>query len=112
MESTLFDNARVGATPQDALGFLVNLLQSATNFALICEGLDGTILLWNEGARRVYGYAVEEVLGLATTDILHPPRMSTPAGRTRCARRRSRPANGRAYYHKSASPASGAWPAS
>ena len=33
MESTLFDNARVGATPQDALGFLVNLLQSATDCA-------------------------------------------------------------------------------
>jgi PAS domain S-box-containing protein len=32
---------------------------------------DGTILLWNEGARLLYGYAPEEVIGKATVSLLH-----------------------------------------
>ncbi|MDT7816927.1 MAG: hypothetical protein QOJ42_6843 [Acidobacteriaceae bacterium] len=51
---------------------LLEILQSSTEHCLICEGLDGTILLWNEGARRLYGYEAEEVLG-KTSDILFIP---------------------------------------
>jgi protein-histidine pros-kinase len=67
----LFDPAFVGSGPQDALDFLVNVLQSSTDYSLIGKGLDGTILLWNEGARRMYGYEPEELVGKATSDILH-----------------------------------------
>jgi PAS domain S-box-containing protein len=69
----LFDAASVGSRPQDALELLVNVLQSSTNHAISAEGLDGAILLWNEGARRLYGYEAEELLGKATSDILHTP---------------------------------------
>src|SRR5260370_15872534 len=37
------------------------------------KGMDGTILLWNEGARRLYGYEPDEVIGKANADILHTP---------------------------------------
>src|SRR5260370_36932212 len=37
------------------------------------KGMDGTILLWNEGARRLYGYEPDEVVGKANADILHTP---------------------------------------
>jgi PAS domain S-box-containing protein len=69
----LFDTAFVGHRSEDALAFIVEILQSSTEYSLIGEGLEGTILLWNEGSRRLYGYRPEEVLGKASSDILHPP---------------------------------------
>src|SRR5437764_7237053 len=71
MPAQLFDAAFVGGNPQDALNFIVNILQSSTEYSIIGKGLDGTILLWNEGARRLYGYEAEEVLGKTVCDLLH-----------------------------------------
>jgi PAS domain S-box-containing protein len=73
MEPVLFDAAFMGSSPQESLEFIVNSLQSSTEYAIIVEGLDGTILLWNEGARRLYGYEAAEVLGKARSDMLHTP---------------------------------------
>src|SRR6202790_290955 len=73
MEPLLFDAAIVGSKPQDALEFIVNMLQSSTVYSIIGKGFDGTILLWNEGARRLYGYTAQEVLGRATSDMLYTP---------------------------------------
>lgn len=36
---------------------------SSTDDAVIGKTLDGTILSWNEGARRIYGYTADEVVG-------------------------------------------------
>jgi PAS domain S-box-containing protein len=82
MKSTLFDPVFVGSNPRNALEFIVNVLQSSTDYSIIGKGLDGTILLWNEGARRLYGYEAEEVLGKANSDILHTPE-DIGAGRPR-----------------------------
>jgi PAS domain S-box-containing protein len=81
MEPTLFD-ALVGQNPQDALEFLVSIVQSSTDYSLIGQGLDGRILLWNEGARRRYGYTAAELLGKASSDILYTPE-DIAAGRPR-----------------------------
>src|SRR5437016_14283313 len=67
-----FDSS-ILATPQDSLDFITNILQASTEYSIIGKGLDGTILLWNEGARRLYGYEPEEVVGKANSSILHTP---------------------------------------
>ncbi|MDB5340715.1 MAG: Blue-light-activated protein [Planctomycetaceae bacterium] len=82
MNSVLFDSAVVGRRPQDALEFIVNVLQSSTDHSIITQGIDGTIILWNEGARRLYGYSGEEILGRATFEILYLPE-EFAAGRPR-----------------------------
>ena len=58
---------------EGALAFLIGILQSSTEYSLIGTDLAGTILLWNEGARRLYGYDAVEVLGKAKSEVLHPP---------------------------------------
>ncbi|MCI0712092.1 MAG: PAS domain S-box protein [Chloroflexi bacterium] len=68
----LFDNAMIGNT-QEAIDFIVNVLDSSTEYSVIGKDLDGKILLWNEGARRLYGYEPEEVVGKANSNILHTP---------------------------------------
>ena len=55
------------------MDFMANVLESSTEYALIGKDLEGKILLWNEGARRLYGYEPEEVVGKANSVILHTP---------------------------------------
>jgi PAS domain S-box-containing protein len=69
----LFDTAFSGPRHEDALAGIVEILQSSTEYSFIARGLDGKILLWNEGARRLYGYEAKEVLGTAASEILHSP---------------------------------------
>src|SRR6266849_1735392 len=68
----LFDNSIVG-TAQDAVDFITNILESSTEYSVIAKDLRGKILLWNEGARRLYGYEPDEVVGRANSSILHAP---------------------------------------
>jgi PAS domain S-box-containing protein len=58
---------------QEAMDFMANVLESSTEYSIIGKDLDGKILLWNEGARRLYGYEPEEVVGKANSSILHTP---------------------------------------
>jgi len=71
-KARLFDNAIVG-NPQEAVDFIANILESSTEYSIIGKDLDGKILLWNEGARRLYGYEPSEVVGKANSSILHSP---------------------------------------
>src|SRR5216110_971295 len=72
MATRLFDHAIVGNAEQ-AVEFVGNILESSTEYSIIGKDLDGKILLWNEGARRLYGYEPEEVVGKANSSILHVP---------------------------------------
>jgi hypothetical protein len=51
-----------GRCPQEALAFLVEIIQFSTEYSLIGEGLDGKIFIWNEGTSRLYGYEATKVL--------------------------------------------------
>ncbi len=82
MATKLIASNFVGSSPDDVQEFLVNILQASTDYSLIGMGLDGTILLWNEGARRLYGYEPGDLLGQARSDILYTPE-DIAAGRPR-----------------------------
>ena len=62
MATKLFDSTIV-STAEEALDFIGNILESSTEYSVIGKDLEGNILLWNEGARRLYGYEPEEVIG-------------------------------------------------
>ncbi|MBI4333495.1 MAG: PAS domain S-box protein [Chloroflexi bacterium] len=69
-KSKLFDRTVVG-TAQEAVDFITNILESSTEYSVIGKDLQGKIVLWNEGARLIYGYAPDEVVGKANSEILH-----------------------------------------
>src|SRR5437868_8132222 len=66
----LFDTAIIG-DPGAAMDFITNILESSTEYSIIAKDLSGKILLWNEGARRLYGYEPNEVVGKMNSSILH-----------------------------------------
>jgi PAS domain S-box-containing protein len=68
----LFDLALVG-DEQSAIDFITNILESSTEYSVIAKDLSGKILLWNEGARRIYGYEPGEVVGKVNSSVLHTP---------------------------------------
>jgi PAS domain S-box-containing protein len=69
-KSRLFDSSIIG-TASEAVDFITNILESSTEYSVIAKDLEGNILLWNEGARRLYGYEPDEVIGKANSSILH-----------------------------------------
>jgi PAS domain S-box-containing protein len=71
MVTKLFDSSIV-STPEQALDFISNVLASSTEYSIIGKSLNGGIVLWNEGARRIYGYEAAEVVGVDAS-ILHAP---------------------------------------
>jgi PAS domain S-box-containing protein len=59
--------------PANAMEFVDTILEASTEYSIIGQGLDGTILLWSSGAKRLYGYRREEIVRKVTADILHTP---------------------------------------
>ncbi|MFL6216474.1 MAG: PAS domain S-box protein [Blastocatellia bacterium] len=47
---------------EEALSFVASIVESSED-AIIGKRLDGTIVSWNTGAERLYGYRAEEVVG-------------------------------------------------
>lgn len=72
MATKLLDETIVGGAEQ-AADFIRNILESSTEYSIIGKDLEGRILLWNEGARRLYGYEPDEVVGKLNSSVLHTP---------------------------------------
>ena len=62
----------------DALRRLSSIVQYSDD-AIISETLDGTILSWNAGATRLYGYEAEEVIGRPITLLAPEERAAEPS---------------------------------
>jgi len=50
-------------TREELVGFLRSILEASTEYSMIAIDCDGRIVLWNEGARRLYGYESREIVG-------------------------------------------------
>jgi PAS domain S-box-containing protein len=51
---------------------LTSILDASTMYSIVATRLDGTFMLWNEGARRIYGYDAHEMMG-RNLRLLHRP---------------------------------------
>ena len=69
-QGTLFADAILHTSTLD--DFLGSVIQASTEYAIIATDLQDVILLWNEGACRLYGYTAQEVIG-TSADLLHAP---------------------------------------
>lgn len=59
-----------------------HIIESSTDFAIFTTDLDGIVTSWNTGARRLFGYSDDEILGI-NDDVTFTPEdraTSAPAG--------------------------------
>lgn len=68
---------RQAAELTETTTFLNSVLESAPDYAIAALDPDGRFLTWNEGARKVYGYAAEEMIGKRDLAALHPKEDAT-----------------------------------
>jgi PAS domain S-box-containing protein len=47
----------------DATRALLAAIVESSNDAIVCCALDGSVVTWNDGARRLFGYSAEEMIG-------------------------------------------------
>src|ERR1700731_3837111 len=71
MAMKLFYSSTIGSAEQ-ALDF-IDTLEAPAEDSVIGMNLEGKILLWSDGARHLYGYEPDEVVGKANLAILHVP---------------------------------------
>ena len=62
---------RTFRSAEEAAGLMGNILESSTECSLIATDFEGVIVFWNEGARRLYGYEPDEIIGKPKS-VLHP----------------------------------------
>lgn len=55
----------------EATNFLSDVLKSSIAYSIMALDLEGNILIWNEGAKRNYGYNAEEMVGKKNLWILY-----------------------------------------
>lgn len=59
-------------SPIDQVTFLNTILESSTEYSIIALDFNKNILAWNEGARRIYGYDLFDVLGKDVSMLYDP----------------------------------------
>ncbi len=52
--------------------FLRQVLESSTEYGMIAEDTARSVILWNEGARRTYGYEARDILGKPSELLVAP----------------------------------------
>ena len=57
---------------KQAEGLYLSAIVQASEDAVIGKTLDGTIVGWNKGAEKIYGYKAEEILGHSISILLPP----------------------------------------
>ncbi|HEU4770400.1 MAG TPA: PAS domain S-box protein, partial [Pyrinomonadaceae bacterium] len=69
--SDITERKRAEATSR----LLASIVESSDD-AIVSQDLTGTISSWNRGAKRVFGYSAEEVIGQPATILMSPDRYS------------------------------------
>ena len=60
--------------PQDEAARILAAIVESSDDAIIGKNLDGTILTWNAGAERMYGYSAAEMIGRSIAIVIPPDR--------------------------------------
>ena len=52
--------------------FVATLFESLVGYAIIAADFDGNVIAYNEGARQIYGYTPQEIIGQQNMEVFFP----------------------------------------
>ncbi len=93
MKPTPFERARRVDPEAEEIALVSSRLAAivaSSDDAIISKSLDGTILTWNRGAERIFGYTAEEMIGQSMSILVPPnrrPELATILGKVRSGQR-------------------------
>lgn len=64
---------------EEAMRRLASIVETSDD-AIISKNLEGVIQTWNDGAKRIFGYTAEEVIGKPVTILMPPDRVDEEPG--------------------------------
>jgi PAS domain S-box-containing protein len=64
------EEAKASRLRADEVGLRLAAIVESSEDAIVAKALDGTIIFWNEGAHRLFGYTSEEMVGRPISDIM------------------------------------------
>jgi PAS domain S-box-containing protein len=70
----------IAAETTRAVDSWLSAIVTSSSDAILSKSLDGTITSWNNGAARLFGYNIEEMIGQPITRIIPPDRLDEEAG--------------------------------
>ncbi len=85
---TIINDITERVRAEESSAFLASIVESSSD-AIVGENLDGSIVTWNAGAERLYGYPAREVLGRPMSVLIPPECSEELASITDCIRRGS-----------------------
>lgn len=66
---------RTRSQNEAAVAYLASIVQSCTD-AIVGETLEGTVVSWNMGAERLYGYSALEMIGRPSASLVPPEQLN------------------------------------
>ena len=73
MADSIMARTAAAMTLAQQVVFLKTILESSTEYSIVAKDLNGNILAWNEGARRIYGHEAKDVIGKSDFRLYHHP---------------------------------------
>ena len=63
--------SEIAMQDKEQLSLLKSFMESSTDYSIIEIDLNGNIIAWNEGAKRLYCYDIAEILGKSHDALYH-----------------------------------------
>lgn len=76
--------------PKDAAADILAAIVESSDDAIIAKDLHGTVLAWNRGAERMYGYTAREIVGKPISVLIPPDQPDELVGIMACLARGER----------------------